>query len=117
MTFYESTIIMIVFLSLGSLITGLWFKIRPPKKINMIFGYKTMNSTKSQKHWDFAHLYSGNLLILFGFIFPVITLFLNIIEVDENLNSLFVIIIFIIGNILIIYKTEKAIEERFKGNQ
>lgn len=38
----------------------------PPKKINMWLGYRTSRSTSSQRHWDFAQVYSSKKMVQSG---------------------------------------------------
>lgn len=54
-------------------VVGLIMFIRPPKKINLIVGYRTSKSMKDQESWDFANKYSGKLLIIFGCILLIIS--------------------------------------------
>ena len=38
---------------------GLLFLKRPPKKINAIFGYRSMRSMRNEDTWRFAHQHCG----------------------------------------------------------
>lgn len=109
----NSIIIITAFLSFFTLITGLWFFLKPPKKINLFFGYRTKDSMKNYKNWNYAHYFSGKLLILFSLILMIIGLFLSFIEFNQNSGNFVIIILFIIGVIYIITKTEKALTKRF----
>ncbi|MDH3711262.1 MAG: SdpI family protein [Cyclobacteriaceae bacterium] len=59
---------MIYYFILGGLITivGLLFYTFPPKKINLIYGYRTRRSMRNQETWEAANRYSSLLMILAG---------------------------------------------------
>lgn len=109
----NSTTIILCFLSMITFITGFWFKFNPPKKINPFFGYRTKNSMKSKKRWNFAHLYSGKLFMLYSIILSISALLAYIFNFGGNNSNIIVIILFIIGTFLVILKTEKATKKRF----
>ena len=46
---------------------SLVYKIFPPKKINVLYGYRTKRSMKNQDTWDVANRFCANIwLLLFG---------------------------------------------------
>jgi uncharacterized membrane protein len=45
------------------LLMGVVFTLRPPKRIQMLYGYRTQRSMASQRAWDEAHRYSGRIYI------------------------------------------------------
>ncbi len=45
----------IVVYGLPLVIIGYIYKMRPPKKINHIYGYRTRRSMKNQQVWDYAN--------------------------------------------------------------
>lgn len=47
---------------------GGYFLKKAPKKINVVFGYRTRMSMKNQDTWDFAHKYCGRLWLIWGLI-------------------------------------------------
>ncbi|MDA1027671.1 MAG: SdpI family protein [Bacteroidetes bacterium] len=55
----------ITVLSIGLFLWGVAVYVRahPPKKINSLYGYRTKRSMASQEAWDFAQLYSGDLMV------------------------------------------------------
>lgn len=108
----NSVIIVMCFISIFTLITGFWFYFKPPKKINMFFGYRTKNSMKSNKHWDYAHYISGKLFIYYGVVLLLAAFVFNFFELNND--NFIMIPLFIIGVILIIVKTERSINKKFK---
>ena len=47
---------------------GLLFLKRPPKKINAIFGYRSMRSMQNEDTWRFAHQHCGKVWCTAGLI-------------------------------------------------
>lgn len=56
-----------------TLLIGLLFYFKPPKKINYIYGYRTAMSMKNQETWDYAHRFCGRLWIFIGIFMLVAT--------------------------------------------
>lgn len=52
---------------------GSYFLKKAPKKINVVFGYRTRMSMKNQDTWDFAHKYCGRLWLIWGLILLPLT--------------------------------------------
>ncbi len=48
------------------LLMGIVFTLRPPRHINMLYGYRTTRSTSSQAMWDEAHRFSGRIYLYIG---------------------------------------------------
>jgi uncharacterized membrane protein len=112
----DSILVILFFVTFITLITGYWFRFKPPKTINFIYGYRTKRSMSSQEHWDFAHLYSGKLMLILGvvlFFLALLSLFVKI-QLEAPLSILLAVSICIIGMAIVIYKTEKALKNRFK---
>jgi len=66
--FTISSLIPIMMIGFGSL-----FLYKPPKKRNVIFGYRTRMSQKSDETWRFAHIYCGKIWQIMGlWMLPVI---------------------------------------------
>lgn len=105
----------LLFLSLVTLLTGFFFRVKLPKTINGIYGYKTNRFMTNQKNWDFAHRYSGKLMLILGavlFFLTLLSLFVKI-QFEEPFLGLSAISIFVIGMAIVIYKTEKALKTQF----
>lgn len=61
---------------ISMIITGLVFRSSPPKKINLLVGYRTKRSMESQEAWNLAQKYLGELWLKTGLILLIIV-FLN----------------------------------------
>lgn len=48
------------------IIIGIAFRIRPPKNINYLYGYRTKKSMGSKEAWDYAHKLCGAAYVLIG---------------------------------------------------
>ena len=85
----------------------------PPKKINLTYGYRTKSSMKSKERWDFAQSYSTDLLYKYGIILTLIGMmcyFTIFAIVPATILSLMIMSILVV---LLFYKTEKAINDKF----
>ena len=97
-------------------VIGIFMYIFPPKKINLLYGYRTKNSMKTQEHWDFSQkcaaikmTKSGVWLLLIsltGFIIPFSI---------KNELIIGISFVFILSAYLII-NTEKAIKSKFESS-
>ncbi|MDT8346452.1 MAG: SdpI family protein [Flavobacteriaceae bacterium] len=113
--FVHSLFIIVFAFGVITFIAGyLLFKF-PPTSINMLYGYRTARSMKSQAAWDFAQGYAARLmmklaayLILFS---PPLLLF-NISEIQGMIIGLSFIVL---ASIFLILFTERAIKKRFKS--
>ncbi len=66
------------------LIMGLVFKYKSPRKINMIYGYRTQRSMASQEAWDAAHRMGGQVWISVGAVMVGITVIVKLLSpIDE----------------------------------
>ena len=86
----------------------------PPKKINLLYGYRTSSSMKSQERWDFAQKYSGKLMLYLGFGFILLSTLGLFIKVDEIIDIFIGLTALILSVIILIVKTENAIKKNFK---
>ena len=55
-----------ILIPLAVVVIGLLFTLRPPRRINMIYGYRTARSTASQEAWDTAHRLNGRICLRVG---------------------------------------------------
>ncbi|MGI9525678.1 MAG: SdpI family protein [Weeksellaceae bacterium] len=89
----------------------------PPKKINSIYGYRTSNSMKSQKRWDFAQIYSSKQMIKYGGFLSISGLLGFIFQPNEKISTALGLSFLILMVILLIAKVERKLKEKFKGSE
>lgn len=93
------------------IICGLVFKILPPTKINIIYGYRTKLSMKNQDTWDEANKYSANSFIIFGCTYLALGFILS--QLIKDVNDNFQIVIFLIGAVIMILVDEFHLRKTF----
>lgn len=85
----------------------------PPKKINMLYGYRTTRSMKNQEQWDFSQKYSAKLLMLCG-LFLILISNISLLITLNNKAKLFISLALIIGSVMfLLFKTENELKNRF----
>lgn len=85
----------------------------PPKEINSLYGYRTKNSMKNIKRWQFAQKYASKKMILWGF-FLSSSCLLGFIFNFKTIYSVFISSIFIVlFAIILVIKIEKALIIKF----
>lgn len=94
------------------IIGGLLLLKFPPKKINGIYGYRTMRSIKSQEAWDFAQQYSSKRIIKWGVILIVISLIAYFIPLSKNTSIFLGIALIIYGMSMPFVETENALKKK-----
>jgi uncharacterized membrane protein len=65
--------IMVLILPVAVLSMGLLFKYKPPRKINMLYGFRTQRSMASQEAWDAAHRMGGQIWSVIGIVLVVLS--------------------------------------------
>jgi uncharacterized membrane protein len=103
------------------LVIGLLWKNRPPKTINVLYGYRTSGSMKSKETWDFAHRYASRIWLYTGLPLGIISILLLIIfkNYDKDTLAIIVLVITFVQLIFIflpIVPTEIALKKRFDQN-
>lgn len=95
----QTTVIFLIFNILLAIINfamGFYMKKKPPKKINAFYGYRTSQSKKSQKHWDYAQKEAADFFeksALFYFVISVFGFAFDDTQLDISMLILFAIII------------------------
>lgn len=84
-----------------------------PPKIEGKRGYRTKNSLKSQKHWDFSQKYSTTLTMISAFCLIIISFVVSSFHFSDNIDLIVSLILFVLFYIFIRLKTEKTIKDRF----
>ena len=85
----------------------------PPRSMNSIIGYRTKQAKSSLDKWNFAQTYSAVQLIKSGIIGASIAVGVMMPGLDEFKNvyvGLFFVLVLVIYPV---YKTEKAIKQKF----
>lgn len=99
------------------ILSGIILNLFPPKKINSIYGYRTINSMKSQERWDYAQKVSALELIKLGSILTILSflgIFINFSETIEILIGLGLIITVII---ILFIRIERAINRKCNSSK
>ena len=93
-------------------------KKNPPKNINYFYGYRTVNSMKSQERWDFAQVFAakkmrkyGKYLMIIAFIGLPVIIF---IPIGFLVLTILMLIIILIVISVMIFQVEKAIKKKFR---
>ena len=87
----------------------------PPKKINMLYGYRTISSMKNKERWNFAQLYSSKLMINLGLLLALSSVLGLFIKFNQGMNVIIGLGMMFIIVIILFIKTEKAIKTKFKN--
>lgn len=93
------------------IVLGFIFKAFPPRKINHIYGYRTILSMKNQEIWNEAQKYSANTFIIFGFIYVALELVLS--YLIKNISIGYENIIILIGVVIMIILDEVHLKKVF----
>ncbi len=105
------------------LLTGVIFSLAgfltlkfPPKRINVLYGYRTANSMKSEERWKFSQTYSSKEMIKLGLILTTCCL-LGFLSISNNIINLIIGLSLIIAMvILLFFRVEKAIIKKFDNS-
>ena len=86
-------------------------KIFPPKKINFWYGYRTKKSMKNIENWNRAQKYSTNLTIYILIVLLILQILIYMLFGSNVVTELIIVFLLIVGMLIMIYKTEKMLEE------
>lgn len=108
-TFQTSILCGVIFL----LAAGLMYSF-PPKKINYLYGYRTVRSMKSQESWDFAQQYS-TIQMAKAALFMIVISFAGYLFPADNVALHLVggMIITVMGVAYMLVTTERELKKRF----
>jgi uncharacterized membrane protein len=104
--FIIPVVIGVIFILLGMIV-----KRFPPKKINMIYGYRTSQSMQNQEKWDFAQRYFARESVKFGFCMAGISIAGLVWHPGELVATAISLSLMILIAIFIIYRVEKALRK------
>lgn len=85
----------------------------PPKKINMLYGYRTSSSMKNQESWNFAQIYSSKLMIFCGLVLSFSSVLGLFFKISEGIGVLISTVMILIAVLSLLFFTEKAINKKF----
>lgn len=98
-------------------ILGLILRFFPPKKINMIYGYRTPFSLKTIDTFRFANQLSGRLMINFGIISMMIGLSITFFfRIYQNTQALLAVAQTLIISVLVLILTEIRLRKNFNNS-
>ena len=99
------------------IVTSIVISKYPPKKINSIYGYRTRSSMKSKERWDFAQIYSTDLLYKYGASLTFIGILGYFTSFPIVTSTILSLVIMTASLLLLFIKTEKAIKEKFGSDK
>ncbi len=102
----------LLFLSIGFLLVGIWMYLKPPKRINYFYGYRTNKSMSSQEAWDFAQVYSGKMFIVTSLVMMAIS-FVLILDIFSSIAGIMALVVPLIGCMYAIVRTELELKRRY----
>lgn len=98
------------------MIVGIVMKIWPPKKMNMLYGYRTTLSTSSEEAWNLAQKHSPKAMLRYGVIMIVIGIFTGrYIITDPNTPIMFIVELFVLVplfSVLMILSTHRYLKRK-----
>lgn len=107
-------IAVIIYDSLLTLILYLFYRF-PPKEINALYGYRTKQSSKSQRHWDFAQRFFSKywLIIPIQIVITHLTFFILGVpfDMDPPIYSTIFFVELVVGTSVLIYSTERQLKK------
>jgi uncharacterized membrane protein len=114
MLFLENSLFVLPF-STGVIfvIAGLVMKYLPPKKINLLYGYRSNRSMRSKENWNFAQQFSMVLMIKLGVVLMLLSSFGAFFNFGEKTNIILGFILLFSMVFLLIFLTEKELKKRF----
>lgn len=88
-------------------ISGLIMMLHPPKTRNVLFGYRTPRSLRSQETWDFANYYGGTLYVYLGFYITAATLLtdliLKMVKADGSTTATAIIVLVLLQALCFVF--------------
>jgi len=99
-------------------VIGAWMQKHPPRDINLIVGYRTGRSMKSQETWDFANRYGGRLMHRVGWVTLIVSMIVMLLvifrsETVVSIVSVAVIFCQLIPLLAVMPMVEREIKKRF----
>ena len=85
----------------------------PPKKINGLYGYRTLSSMKNQERWDFSQKYSSIEMIKLGALLTLSSIFGLIFNLDGKIGMFLGLTLMILMVVFLLIRVERAIKNKF----
>jgi len=95
-----------------TLAMGVVFTLRPPRRINAFYGYRTTRSMSSQAAWDEAHRFSGRIYLRVG---AVLTVFALLARLFAPLPDAAVLILLALISLAALIAPIPFVEKHLKG--
>ena len=121
MDFWIFMLIMALLIPTSMIVIGAIYVKRPPKNINIIYGYRTTRSMKSQEAWEFANRLIGKYWLIIGLIMivPFGLSMLFVLNKSDDIIGIFGAILLLVEIIPLeipIFFVEKALKKNFDEN-
>ncbi len=120
MGFWIFMIIMLLLIPIIMICFGKYFIKSAPKKINIVFGYRSSMSMKNNETWKFAHNHCGKLWYNLGrFLLLSVPLMFFVLGKSEDTIGYFGLIIVTIQTVFLVgsfFPTERALKKKFDEN-
>jgi uncharacterized membrane protein len=114
MLFLENSLFVLPFSTgLVFIIAGLIMKHFPPKKINLLYGYRSNRSMRSKENWNFAQQFSMVLMIKLGVVLMLLSFLGLLFNFGEKSNIILGFVFLFSMVFLLIFLTEKELKKRF----
>lgn len=81
----------------------------PPKKINVLYGYRTKRSMKNQQNWDYAQKYSARKMIETGIVLQLIAAISIFFDIPGGYKILVELILIAGGILRMTVKVEQSL--------
>lgn len=95
-------------------VTGFFMLKLPPKKINSLYGYRTISSMKSQERWDFAQKFSAKEMMKLGGFLTLSSVVVFITDFTKTANLIIGLFLMILVVIILLIRVETAIKRKFR---
>jgi len=121
MGFWISMLIVNLIIPLTMIGFGRHYTKSSPKKINMVFGYRTTMSMKNKETWEFAHRHCGKVWLVVGLILLPISCVAMLFALGKDVNYIAIYICVVIGVQLVLLisstiPTSVALNKTFDKN-
>ncbi|MCQ6264803.1 SdpI family protein [Fictibacillus sp. WQ 8-8] len=92
-------------------LAGLFMKVKPPAKINPLYGYRTFRSMKNEKLWNEANTYCAGLMIKYGVAMAVFGVVFSLLIKNELAGVFATMGVMLLFIVLLFVKVEKRLKE------